>query len=223
MARRRPADAAARARRRRLGRPPRVRHRMATPPVRGRVRGHQLADRVRRPGSHARRAAHLPRGDHPRRGPLRRGELRGHAARRADDHDRGHPRAEGRAPTSHPARRRGLVPGLQRAQRRQRPRLAELPWRARRRRVRDQRPEDVDELRPGRRLVRDADPHRSRGAQAQGHHVGDVPDGHTRHRDPADPHHRRQHRVQRGVLRRGPGARSRTGSGSRTTVGGWPW
>ena len=95
--------------------------------------------------------------------------------------------------------------------------------RARRRRVRRDRPEDLDELRPGRRLVRAAGPHRPRGAQAQGHHLADVPDGHARHRDPPHRDHRRQLRVQRGVLRRGARAGRQPGRRSRTTAGASPW
>ena len=49
--------------------------------------------------------------------------------------------------------------------------------RARRRRLRDQRPEDLDELRPRRRLLRDARAHRLRGAQAPRHHLADRADG----------------------------------------------
>ena len=76
------------------------------------------------------------------------------------------------------------MPGLLRAQRRLRPRQPAHPRGARRRRLRGQRPEDLDELRPRRRLLRDARAHRPRGAEAQGHHVADRADGHAGHRHP---------------------------------------
>ena len=54
------------------------------------------------------------------------------------------------------------------------------PGGARRRRLRGQRPEDLDQLRPRRRLLRDARAHRPRGAQAPRHHLADRADGHAR-------------------------------------------
>ena len=59
----------------------------------------------------------------------------------------------------HPQGRAGLVPGLLRAERGLRPRQPAHPRRARRRRVRGQRPEDLDQLRPRRRVLRDARAH----------------------------------------------------------------
>ena len=57
-------------------------------------------------------------------------------------------------------------PGLLRARRRLRPRLAAHHRGARRRRVRRQRPEDVDHARPVRRLDLQPGPHRPRGQEA---------------------------------------------------------
>ena len=59
-----------------------------------------------------------------------------------------------------PERHDALVPGLQRAEHRLRPRLAQDHGRARRRRVGHQRPEGVDHRRPPRRLLLPAHPHR---------------------------------------------------------------
>ena len=83
----------------------------------------------------------------------------------------GHRRAEAALPPADPLRRGPLVPGLLRAERRQRPRQP------RQRAVLDgdewvhQRPEDLDVRRPPRQLDLRAVPHRRRRAEAQGHHV----------------------------------------------------
>ena len=58
------------------------------------------------------------------------------------------PRCSDAVPARDPRRHRTLVPGLQRARRRQRPRQRQDPGRARRRRVGDQRAEGVDVARP---------------------------------------------------------------------------
>ena len=67
-----------------------------------------------------------------------------HLADRPDDHPLGHRRAEAALAARHPRRRRALVPGLQRARGRQRPRQPAHHRHPRRRRVRRQRPEDLD-------------------------------------------------------------------------------
>ena len=101
------------------------------------------------------------------RAPVRRRELRRPPARRAR-------RSSPRRPTS---RRRSTCPASSRASTcgaRASPSpnagsdLASLrtPRGARRRRLRAQRPEDLDQLRPHRRLLRDARAHRSRGARS---------------------------------------------------------
>ena len=61
--------------------------------------------------------------------------------------------------------------GFSRAGRRLRPRVAADARRARRRRLRDQRPEDLDLGRAVRRLDAPARAHRPRRAEAQGHHL----------------------------------------------------
>ena len=79
-----------------------------------------------------------------------------------------------------------LVPGLQRAGLRLRPRLAQDHGRARRRRVGDQRPEGLDHPGAVRRLHLPAGPHRPGRAQAHGHLVPARADEAARHRGAAD-------------------------------------
>ena len=154
----RPADVVDR--RRVLGPPGRMAHRalrrrLLRAELAGALRRSRPADRVRRDPRRGdrdgRRAAaaepRLPRAGHldprQRRDP-------GSASSRADQ------------------RARAVVPGLQRARRRLRPRVAAHDRDARRRRVRDRRPQDLDELLRRRRLVPPARAHRSRRAEAQG-------------------------------------------------------
>ncbi len=177
-------------------------HRLAAPPVRRRLRRSALAGRVRRPGRVAHRAADLLRRDGPRPRALRRGQLRRHAARGPDAHRRGHRRAEGRAPPEDPPGRGSVVPGLLRARRGLRPRVAAHPRRARRRRLRAERAEDLVLVRPGRGHRRVPRAHRPRRAEAQGHLVADAADGHAGHRDPPAQDRARQLGVLRGVPHR---------------------
>ena len=101
---------------------------------------HRLAHRVRRPWRHPDDAGHLPRGnDLPQRPPRSAGvsgRPRHHRIRR------GGPKEE--VPRRHGQPGDPLVPGLLRAQRRLRPRLAPDRRDRRRRRLRHQRPEDLD-------------------------------------------------------------------------------
>jgi hypothetical protein len=71
-------------------------------------------------------------------------------------------------PARNRQRPRALVPGLQRARRRIGPGRAAHPRRARRRRVRDHRPQGVDQLLRRRRLVPGARPHDPDRGQAPG-------------------------------------------------------
>ena len=119
-------------------------------PERRRPRRAALAGRVGRPGLDAAAAPHLARGDAAGRRP------RAARVQHLDDRP-GHRRvrqrgAEGAVPGQDGEPRHLVVPGLLRARRRLRPRLAAHHRRPRRRRVRRQRPEDVDDARPVRRL-----------------------------------------------------------------------
>ena len=185
-----------------------VRHRVAADAVRRRVRGDQLAEGVRRPGRHAHRAPHLHRGDRAGAGALRGVQLRRPAPRRAHADRRRLAGAEGEPPARHPQGRAGLVSGVLRAERGVRPRQPADARRARRRRVRAQRPEDLDQLRPRRRVLRDARAHepRPRGAQAGRDHLADRAHGRRRHRHPPAAGDGGHHRVLRGLPRRRPRA-----------------
>ena len=101
--------------------------------------------------------------------------------------------------------------------------LAGLTTRAerRRRRVRRQRPEDLDERRPHVRLRHPARPNRPSCAEAPRHLLLHLPDGPARNRGPTDHRHDRQVVVQRGVLHRRSAARRAVSSASSTTGGDW--
>ena len=147
-------------RRRVLGAPGRVAHRALR---RGLLRA-ELAGAVRRP-----RPADRVRRD-PRRG-ARRGRRAAAAEPRLPRAGHQHARQrrdQGPLPSRPDQRARPLVPGLQRARRRLRPRVAAHDRDTRRRRVRDRRPQDLDELLRRRRLVLPARAHRPRRAEAQG-------------------------------------------------------
>ena len=90
--------------------------------------------------------------------------------------------------------------------------------RARRRRVRHQRPEDVDEPRQRRRLRLARGAHEPEREEAQGHLAVRDPDGHAGHQGRPDP---RDGRVQHqpGVLRGRARARDDRGSARRTRAG----
>ena len=142
--------AAARPGRRRRRRPQRLARRLAAPALRGRLGRAQLAERVRRPRRDPDPVGHLLRGDRARpRAPAR--QRARHPARRPDADGLGHRRAEGALPDPDPLGRGGLVPGLLRARRRLRPRLAQDPRGQGRRRLGRHRPEGVDQRAPSTR------------------------------------------------------------------------
>ena len=120
---------------------------------------------------------------------------------RPDADDARHGRAARALPRPHRPQRDELVPGLQRAGRRLRPRIAADARRAGRRRVRRQRAEDLDVRRAARRLLHPARAHRPRGAEASRHQL--LPDGHevARHHDHAADEHAELGRVQPDVPR----------------------
>ena len=95
---------------------------------------------------------------------------------RADAHHPRQRRTEGPLPAGHHQRRGRLVPGLLGARRGLRPRLPADPRRPRRRRLRDQRLQDLDLRRPPRQPDVHPGPHRPGCTEAQRHQL---------------PHHRR--------------------------------
>ena len=120
----------------------------------------------------------------------------------ADDPAGRHRRAEAALPAADLERRGVLVPAVQRARLRLRPGQPRDPRRARRRRVRDQRLEDLVERCPPRAVRHPHRPYRPERAQAQGHLVLHLPDGHARAVDEPDRRHDDGALVQPGVLRR---------------------
>ena len=150
----------------RLGRPTRLRHRLAEAAPRRRLRGSELAGGVRRARAARLPAARVPRGVRRRRRPLRRHQLRRQRPRRPHPHRRGHRGAAALPPAQDPLGRERLVPGLLRARRGLRPGLPAHQGGARRRRLRRHRPEDLEHPRPRRRLLRAARAHRSRRARS---------------------------------------------------------
>ena len=163
----------------------------------------RLAEGIRRPGPRPARTADLLGRDVPR-------------PRAAPDHRRQHHRpdadalrhrrTEARDAARHPARRAALRHRLHRARRRHRPRVAHHARRSRRRRLGHQRPEDLHDPRPRRRLHLARGAHRHRSAEAQGHHDHPGADLVARLLGDADPHARRRAH-QRDLLRRRARAR----------------
>ena len=182
----------------------------------------RLAGRVRR-----RRTDRARAGD-PRRGVRQGGRADRWPERRVQHPDArqhpaaaGHRRAEGALPAPHPARRRHLVPGLQRAERRLRPVERRPPGRARRRPVGAQRPEDLDVGRPPRRPHLHPRPHRPRRPEAQGHLVPARRHATAGHRGAPDQDDLGRERVQRGLLHRRRVPEGQRRRRRRTTAGGW--
>ena len=115
-----------------------------------------------------------------------------------------HGGAEEALPAADHPLRGDVGPGIQRARRRLGPRRLEDPSCARRRRMGDHGPEDLDDVRGPRRLAVHALPYQPGRGQAPRHldAVGASPP--RRRRRPADPHDGRPARVLRGVPRRRP-------------------
>ena len=129
--------------------------------------------------------------------------------------------AEAPLPAAHRQSRRLVVPGLLGAGRGLRPRFAQDHGEARRRRLRRQRPEDLDDARPARRLDLLPRAHRHGGEEAGGHLLPADRHEDARHHRAPDPDHRRRPRGERGLLRRRaragrePGRRGEQGLGLR--------
>ena len=147
-----------------------------------RVARHRLAEGMGRPGALGHRAVHLLRRVHAQRG------ARSHAHHqhgRPHDHEFRHAGAKGVLPPQDPRRGDLLLHRLHRAQLGDGPRLAHHPGRARRRRVRHQRLQDLHQPRRRRRLRLAGHPDRPQRREAQGHlHVRRA-DGHAG--DPGGP------------------------------------
>ena len=121
------------------------------------------------------------------------------AARGAHDRGARHAGADRPLRAGHRHRPEGVVPALQRARRRLRPRRPADQGDQGRRRVDRHRPEGVDLRRPGGRHGHAHRPHRPQRPQAPGHHLlrhRHAPEG---HRDPAPGGDDRARHVQRGL------------------------
>ena len=188
---------------------------------RRRVGGPVVAGRARRARGRRPRAAGLPRGDQPRAG-ARPGQRDRRLQHRPGHHALRHPRAAGALPPADAARRRDLVPGHVRARRRLGPGLAAHRRGRGRRRLRDQRAEDVELARALCRLVPALRAHRPDGQEARRHHVLPGRPAHARHRGAAADHHHGRAVLRRALLHRRPRARARPCSGRCTPGGRWP-
>ena len=145
------------------------------------------------------------------------------AARRPDHRRPRHRRAEAALPARHRHRPEGLVPAVQRAGRRIRPRRAQHPRRARRRRVGRQRPEGVDLGRPLVRSRHAARPHRPRrrpSTRASRYFALDMHQ--AGRRDPPAARDDRAGDVQRGLPHRRARPERRRPSAASTTAGRSP-
>ena len=127
------------------------------------------------------------------------------------------------APAAAGDHRRGhVVPAVQRARQRLRPRRADDAGRARRRRVGRQRPEAVEHERPPRRPRHAPGPHRLGRAQAPRHQLLRAADAPARRRGPPAAPDERPRLVQRGVPHRRPGAGGEPRRRSPATAGASP-
>ena len=175
--------------------------RVAGPLPRGRLRRPRLAARVRRRRQAGRRADHRRpgAGGRGRAGVRERRRPRRARAVAAALRQR---RAAAPVHPGDPGRRRDLVPGLLRARRRLRPRVAASPSRGPRRPLRAQRAEDLGLLGAVRALVRRARPHARRRAEAPRDLDADRRHAIARRGAAADDADHRPRRVLRAVPRR---------------------
>ncbi len=130
-----------------------------------------------------------------------------------------HRGAEEGAPAEDHRRPDPLVPGLFRAERRLRPRLAADPRRKRWRRFHHQRPEDLDVVRQLRRLDLLPGAHRSHGQEARRHQLHPDRHGLEGRVDKADPADLRPFAVLRDLLRQMCGCRNPMWSAPSTAAG----
>ncbi len=177
-----------------------VRARVAGQDARGRLGRRLVAEGVRRPRRDADRAGAVLRGDRARQGAAARERARARHGRAGRDRAR-HRGAEGALPRADPVGRGDLVPGLLRARVGLRPRVAQDQGGEGERRLEDQRPEGLDDVRARGQVVHARRALGLRRPQAQGPHLL-----HLRHgpgggrREAAAPDHGRG-RVQRDLLR----------------------
>ena len=170
---------------------------------RRRVGGAVVAGRARRARRRRPRAAGLPRRDEPRPGPGP-GQRDRRLQHRAGDHAVRHPRAAGALPPADAAGRRDLVAGHVRARRRLRPGLAAHRRRRGRRRLRDQRAEDLELARALGRLVPALRADGPDGEEARRDHVLPGRPAHAGHRGAAAHHHHGRAVLRRALLHRRP-------------------
>ena len=186
---------------------------------RGALRGDRVARGVRRARRRDHGAGRLRRGDAPVEG-ARHAEPARALEHRAGDHPARHRGAEGGAAPPHAARRRHLVPGILRARRGQRPRVAQVHRGARRRPLRRQRPEDLEHARAPRELVRAPRAHGPRRAEAPRHLVPARRHDAARRRGATAHHDHRGEGVQRDLLHRRARAEGPRCSARSTKAGG---
>ena len=115
-----------------------------------------------------------------------------------------------------------LVSGLQRARRGLRPRCTEHEGDRGRRRLADQRSEDLDVVRGDGAVLRARGTRRREREQARGHHTVPGSDGHARDHRASDPQLTRRASPQRGVLRRRRRRRQHRARRSRERMAGHP-
>jgi len=191
---------------------------LAAKALRSGVGGHFVAERIRRPRRKPDGTGHFLAGD----GASRRtsdGECPGPWNYRANDHRIRHRSAEKTLSQENPERRRNLVPGIFRAECRLRSRELANRGAARRQPLHRQRPEGMDQLRLGSRLVRACGAHGSECSETQGPHRSDGGyENARRGRAPAAADDRRD-RIQRSVFPRRARAGGKRGRQSERRMG----